>query len=179
MLGVIGDIGQALVSSVSKGGQFTVNNTAGGAQQAMSEALRATINIPPTLETNQARTSSCTWPVILISGVSMRSHQSDQVGGGAPAPSTLDPKSATLLRYLNDGLGEFFNDPSITEIAINYPKVVFTESNAGWVEHHRPKVDIHYCLNIAKLSQAIVSSSWARSVRYSAAHCRRANASRS
>ncbi len=54
MLGVIGDIGQALVASVSKGNsQVTVSNTAGGAQQAMAEALRATINIPPTLETNQ------------------------------------------------------------------------------------------------------------------------------
>lgn len=54
MLGVISDAGQALVSSVSNGGsQVTVGNTAGGAQQAMAEALRATVNIPPTLEKNQ------------------------------------------------------------------------------------------------------------------------------
>lgn len=55
MLGVIGDVGQGLANSMSKGNSaYTVNNTAGGAQQAMAEAIRATINIPPSMQKNQA-----------------------------------------------------------------------------------------------------------------------------
>jgi type IV secretion system protein VirB10 len=55
MLSVIGDFGQALVNAAQRsGGQtLTLNNTSNTSSEMSSEALRNTINIPPTLYKNQ------------------------------------------------------------------------------------------------------------------------------
>lgn len=60
-----------------------------------------------------------------------------------------DPKAKTLMRYLNDGLGEFLNNPKYTEVAVNYPHRVFTEGAEGWRAHERPRIDKAYCDAIA------------------------------
>jgi type IV secretion system protein VirB11 len=63
--------------------------------------------------------------------------------------TSRDPRASTLLRYLNDGLGEFLNDPTCTEVAVNYPGLVFTEGPDGWRAHERPRIDKAYCMTIA------------------------------
>jgi type IV secretion system protein VirB11 len=60
-----------------------------------------------------------------------------------------DARSESLLSYIDEGLGEFFRDPSITEITIDYPGVVSTEGPDGWVAHQRPAIDLEYCKNVA------------------------------
>ena len=60
-----------------------------------------------------------------------------------------DARAESLLSYINEGLGEFFRNPNITEIAIDYPGVVSTEGPDGWIAHERPAIDLDYCKNIA------------------------------
>lgn len=85
----------------------------------------------------------------------MRLQQSEARGGGAMSRGN-DSLAETLLRFLADGLGDFLNDPKITEVAINYPGVVFTESNAGWEEHRCPGVDEDYCRTIANATAGYI-----------------------
>jgi type IV secretion system protein VirB11 len=49
-------------------------------------------------------------------------------------------------------LQPFLDNPKNTEIIINKPGQVITESNAGWEYHDVPELDYRVCSNIAKLT---------------------------
>ncbi|MDN7664555.1 type IV secretion system protein VirB10 [Burkholderia cenocepacia] len=54
MVGLIGDLGQAVTNrAMSSGSQFSVNNTTQSTSSAADTALQNSVNIPPTLEHNQ------------------------------------------------------------------------------------------------------------------------------
>lgn len=56
-----------------------------------------------------------------------------------------------LLRgyFTESGLQRLINDPSNTEIVVNRPNEIWTESSAGWVQHHAPKLTLQLCKQIA------------------------------
>jgi type IV secretion system protein VirB11 len=68
---------------------------------------------------------------------------------GSATPKANDARAESLLSYIDEGLGEFFHDPAITEIAIDYPGVVSTEGPDGWIAHARPAINLDYCKNVA------------------------------
>ncbi|KND60965.1 Inner membrane protein of type IV secretion of T-DNA complex, TonB-like, VirB10 [Candidatus Burkholderia verschuerenii] len=54
MVGLVGDLGQAVTNrAMSSGSQFSVNNTTQSTSSAADVALQNSVNIPPTLEHNQ------------------------------------------------------------------------------------------------------------------------------
>ncbi|MFP3709709.1 P-type DNA transfer ATPase VirB11 [Paraburkholderia sp. SIMBA_009] len=65
------------------------------------------------------------------------------------ALAAKDERSASLLTYIGEGLGEFFNDPEITDITIDYPGMVGTLASDGWIHHDRPNITADYCRNVA------------------------------
>lgn len=60
-----------------------------------------------------------------------------------------DERAMSLLTYLEEGLGEFMNDPEITDITIDYPGMVGTLASDGWIFHKRENITEHWCRNIA------------------------------
>lgn len=59
-------------------------------------------------------------------------------------------KSAALTTFLKP-LAFFFEDPQVTEIVINKPGEVWTETNSGWQQHHIPAFTFSYCMKLAAL----------------------------
>lgn len=75
-------------------------------------------------------------------------HRDSSLEYGEALPAN-DPRAESLLTYINEGLGEFFNDPDVTDITIDYPGMVGTLANDGWIYHSRPAIDENYCRNVA------------------------------
>ena len=48
-------------------------------------------------------------------------------------------------------LSPFLNMDDVTEVVINQPCEVITESNSGWLHHQLPKLTFDYCQRLAKL----------------------------
>jgi type IV secretion system protein VirB11 len=65
--------------------------------------------------------------------------------------SEINTHNATsLLEYLKI-LDVFLHNHDYTEIVINQPYEVITQSHEGWTYHDMPLVDYEYCFNLAKL----------------------------
>lgn len=65
--------------------------------------------------------------------------------------SEINPDYATsLLAYLHH-LEPFLSNPDYTEIVINQPHEVITETAEGWIYHHMAEIDYAYCFNLAQL----------------------------
>lgn len=60
------------------------------------------------------------------------------------------PNATSLLEYLKV-LDIFLHNHDYTEIVINHPHEVITQSHHGWIYHQMPLVDYDYCFNLAKL----------------------------
>lgn len=59
-------------------------------------------------------------------------------------------ESSTLRGLLaTSGLQDFLNDEANTEIAVNRPHEIWTESSKGWQKHDAPKLDFAICKQIA------------------------------
>jgi type IV secretion system protein VirB11 len=58
--------------------------------------------------------------------------------------------ATSLLEYLKI-LDPFLKNDSYTEIVINQPYEVITQTHEGWTYHDMPLVDYEYCFNLAKL----------------------------
>lgn len=69
-----------------------------------------------------------------------------------------DPKAVSLLQYLNC-LEPFLNNKENTEIIINKPKEVITESKGQWHYFHVPELTFETCLHIAKLTATFTKQS--------------------
>ncbi len=63
---------------------------------------------------------------------------------------TTDRKAVSLLEYLAV-LQPFLDDGENTEIVVNKPGEVITESRKGWVYHEVPALDLACCERLAKL----------------------------
>lgn len=63
----------------------------------------------------------------------------------------MRPMEGAALREYLAVLQPFLEAPGVTEICINRPGEVWTEGAEGWVRHNVPKLDHHYCMQIAKL----------------------------
>ncbi|WP_133408176.1 P-type DNA transfer ATPase VirB11 [Parashewanella tropica] len=61
-----------------------------------------------------------------------------------------DCRSLALLEHLKL-LNIYLMQPSITEIVINQPKQVLTESNKGWEKHKSNTITLEYCQRLSKL----------------------------
>ncbi|WP_133408262.1 P-type DNA transfer ATPase VirB11 [Parashewanella tropica] len=61
-----------------------------------------------------------------------------------------DCRSLALLEHLKL-LNAYLVQPSITEIVINQPKQVLTESNKGWKKHKSNAISLEYCQRLSKL----------------------------
>ena len=59
--------------------------------------------------------------------------------------------ASALLEYLGP-LKPFFDDPAVTEICVNRPGEVYTESRAGWRRHACPDVDFFLCKQLSQLT---------------------------
>ena len=55
-----------------------------------------------------------------------------------------------LLRTYLEPLEPFINDPSVTEVCINKPGELFTESDRGWERYEVPVLSFTHCLNLSK-----------------------------
>jgi len=62
-----------------------------------------------------------------------------------------DAKAQSLLEYLQV-LSPFLDDPDNTEIVINKPGEVITESRHGWRYHDAPDLSLAWCNSVAKLT---------------------------
>lgn len=62
------------------------------------------------------------------------------------------PGRDTALREALHLLGSFMDDPSITEVCINRPGEVFTESKFGWERHDVPAASLAWCKKLAQLT---------------------------
>jgi type IV secretory pathway ATPase VirB11/archaellum biosynthesis ATPase len=58
--------------------------------------------------------------------------------------------ATSLLEYLKV-LDVFLQNHIFTEIVMNKPHEVITQSHEGWTYHNMPLVDYDYCFNLAKL----------------------------
>lgn len=67
----------------------------------------------------------------------------------ASAAESLE-KAAALNHYLVP-LQPFFDDAEVTEICINRPGEVFTESRAGWKQYEVKELTMPYCEQLARL----------------------------
>lgn len=65
-------------------------------------------------------------------------------------PAT-DQRAVSLLEYLGV-LRPFLDDPGNTEIVVNKPGEVITESRQGWKYHDVPELDYACCQRLAKLT---------------------------
>lgn len=61
------------------------------------------------------------------------------------------PGRDTALREALDTVRDFMADPSITEVCINRPGEVFTESDFGWQMHSVPGANLVWCKKLAQL----------------------------
>ncbi|MGB0893801.1 MAG: P-type DNA transfer ATPase VirB11 [Parashewanella sp.] len=59
-------------------------------------------------------------------------------------------RSLALMEHLKL-LGAYFKQPSVTEIVINQPNQVLTESNKGWRKQKYNAISLEYCQRLSKL----------------------------
>jgi type IV secretion system protein VirB11 len=65
-------------------------------------------------------------------------------------PEINNHNATSLLEYLKT-LDVFLQNHIFTEIVMNKPHEVITQSHEGWTYHDMPLVDYDYCFNLAKL----------------------------
>lgn len=63
----------------------------------------------------------------------------------------LGPDNSLALRQFLRPLDKFFKDDNITEICINRPREVWTETDSGWTRHELPNFDFNQCKQLATL----------------------------
>ena len=71
-------------------------------------------------------------------------------GTCADAPDV--PGRDTALREALQLLDTYMKDPAVTEVCINRPGEVFTESNFGWQRHDMPAASLAWCKKFAQLT---------------------------
>jgi type IV secretion system protein VirB11 len=59
--------------------------------------------------------------------------------------------STAALRHFLMPLMKYLNDPTITEVCLNNPKEVVTESKHGWQYYDEPVLTFDYCMSMVKL----------------------------
>jgi len=68
------------------------------------------------------------------------------------APDKPAPRERSALEHYLDPLTPWLSDPDITDLAINRPNEVWTESRSkGWACHHAPFVSTQWCMHFAAL----------------------------
>ena len=70
---------------------------------------------------------------------------------GAQAPANDAPGRDTALREVLQLLAPFMQDEAVTEVCVNRPGEVYTESTYGWQRHEMPQVDKTWCRRLAQL----------------------------
>ena len=73
----------------------------------------------------------------------------------AAAPDV--PGRDTALREALRLLAPFIGDPTVTEVCINRPGEVFTESRSGWHRHEVPAASLQWCKKVAQLTATFSS----------------------
>lgn len=61
------------------------------------------------------------------------------------------PGRDTALREALQVIERFMRDAAVTEVCINRPGEVYTESNLGWERHETPEVSLAWCRRLARL----------------------------
>jgi type IV secretion system protein VirB11 len=68
-----------------------------------------------------------------------------------PALSRELPTEVSALALTLIPLRPYLRDPEVTEICINRPGTVFTETGTGWCSESRTELDLNWCWRFAKL----------------------------
>ena len=71
---------------------------------------------------------------------------------GAVALDAATPGRGTALREALQLLDPYMQDRTITEVCINRPGEVYTESNFGWQRHDTPDASLAWCRKVAQLA---------------------------
>jgi len=89
----------------------------------------------------------------------MNSLATDIQRGREPAPH-VGINDHTTLRHRLKPLRRFLEDTAVTEIAVNRPGEVWTESNAGWVRHDCAEMDYQACERLGIAAAAYIKDDW-------------------
>ncbi len=68
-----------------------------------------------------------------------------------PNAQHAEAQSSTMLDEYLAPLVPFLRDPNLTEICVNRPQEVWTESRTGWSQHVVPGLSFSYCRQLATL----------------------------
>ena len=68
-----------------------------------------------------------------------------------PMPQHAEAQSSTMLGEYLAPLLPFLQDPCLTEICVNRPLEVWTESRTGWSQHVVPGLSFAHCRQLATL----------------------------
>lgn len=60
-------------------------------------------------------------------------------------------QSTEMLNEYLAPLNAYIQDDTLTEVCINRPREVWTESRAGWIYHEAPELTFHHCRQLATL----------------------------
>ena len=137
-----GAVQAAVQSSRNGGGTVIVNPSA--SQDVMTEVLKGTVNIPPTVVKQTAIASRCWSRAIWISGRSM-SFES------VAADPLTDRRDAVRARADAARAAAAARESEVTELCINRPHEAFVETRDGWHREPLPFADFDWCRRFAKL----------------------------
>jgi type IV secretion system protein VirB11 len=89
----------------------------------------------------------------------MNSPVSDSHHGRGVAPFA-GVNADTTLRYRLKPLERFLQDESVTEIAVNRPGEIWTESHGGWMKHDAPNMTYDDALRLGTAAASFIGDDW-------------------